>query len=282
MTTIISAFRKCGIWPLDENAVPKDAFEPALNYTTQAAQPLPARLPTSLVPISAGTTTSNFLTTTSGPSMTTTNHSTASTTSHVDPSATSSRSHGTALRPSAPPPAWDTAHSVEVVHAIYKIAMPSPVRKTASRKALAAENDELRRITKAAGVELEKGYAHMILMDNENAELRQQLHANKSKRKRTYTEGYTRLMTSEEMMQALGRELVVNEFKKVHNAMRAEKFPAIRKQLRDEEQAAEVAEKAAKEAQKAAMKAAKTVEKATKAAEKAMWIKQGIWAIDRY
>jgi hypothetical protein len=28
-TTILSAFRKCGIWPLDESAIPDEEFEPA-------------------------------------------------------------------------------------------------------------------------------------------------------------------------------------------------------------------------------------------------------------
>jgi hypothetical protein len=49
-TTIQSAFRKTGIHPHDCNAIPESAFEPAKNTTTQAAQPLPARLPSLLTP----------------------------------------------------------------------------------------------------------------------------------------------------------------------------------------------------------------------------------------
>jgi hypothetical protein len=49
-TTIISAFRKCGISPLNEGAVPEALFEPAQNYTTQAAMPVAPRLTTLLVP----------------------------------------------------------------------------------------------------------------------------------------------------------------------------------------------------------------------------------------
>ena len=49
-STIQSAFRKTGIYPLNRNAIPESAFEPAKNTTTEAAQPLPAQLPPSLVP----------------------------------------------------------------------------------------------------------------------------------------------------------------------------------------------------------------------------------------
>ena len=49
-TTIQSAFRKTGIWPLDRHAIPLSAFEPSKSTTTQTAQPLPAHLPSILVP----------------------------------------------------------------------------------------------------------------------------------------------------------------------------------------------------------------------------------------
>ena len=49
-TTIQSAFRKAGIWPLDCHTIPPSAFKPpSKNTTTQAAQPLPAHLPSILV-----------------------------------------------------------------------------------------------------------------------------------------------------------------------------------------------------------------------------------------
>jgi hypothetical protein len=47
--------------------------------------------------------------------------------------------------------------------------MPSPSRKTASRNALAAEKNQLRNLLKAAGVELDKNYAQMILMEREHS-----------------------------------------------------------------------------------------------------------------
>jgi hypothetical protein len=48
-TTIQSAFRKTGIWPLDHHAIPLSAFEPSKTTTTQAAQPLPTNLPSIIV-----------------------------------------------------------------------------------------------------------------------------------------------------------------------------------------------------------------------------------------
>ena len=50
-STIISAFTKTGIWPLNRNILEPSAFEPSKNTTTEPAQPLPTRLPALLIPI---------------------------------------------------------------------------------------------------------------------------------------------------------------------------------------------------------------------------------------
>lgn len=49
-TTIISAFAKTGIWPLNRHILDPSVFEPSKNTTTEPSQPLPARLPMLLVP----------------------------------------------------------------------------------------------------------------------------------------------------------------------------------------------------------------------------------------
>ncbi|KAF8237737.1 DDE-domain-containing protein [Tricholoma matsutake] len=49
-TTIQSAFQKTGIWPLDCHTIPPSAFEPSKNTMTQAAQLLPAHLPSRHLP----------------------------------------------------------------------------------------------------------------------------------------------------------------------------------------------------------------------------------------
>lgn len=43
--TICSAFRKCGIWPLNRNVLPEYAFEPARTTSSCSAQPVPASIP---------------------------------------------------------------------------------------------------------------------------------------------------------------------------------------------------------------------------------------------
>lgn len=43
-TTIISSFAKSGIWPLNQAAIPVEAFKPAKATTTQAAMPVPIML----------------------------------------------------------------------------------------------------------------------------------------------------------------------------------------------------------------------------------------------
>jgi hypothetical protein len=53
-STIISVFAKTGIWPFNRHALDSSAFEPSKNTTTEPAQPLPAKLPTLLIPIQAG------------------------------------------------------------------------------------------------------------------------------------------------------------------------------------------------------------------------------------
>ncbi|KAJ7198162.1 hypothetical protein GGX14DRAFT_470402 [Mycena pura] len=149
--------------------------------------------------------------------------------------------------------------------AAYAIAMPSPVRKTASRSALAAENDLLRNLLKAAGIELDKNYAQMVLMERENGNMCQQLHAKKNKPKRTYTTGKARLMTSAEMAQALLDELQKKQMAELHSELKKNVFPAIRKAISEAEKAAKAAWKKRDQEARAAAKAA---EKARKAAEK--------------
>jgi hypothetical protein len=129
---------------------------------------------------------------------------------------------------------------------------------------MAAENAQLRTIAKAAGVELERNHVQMVLMDQENARLRKQLHAKKHKRKRTYNTGHARLMTGPEMQAELLKELQRKQMAEMHLGLK-KLFPAIKQTLTE----AEKAEKAAaKRAEREAKAAAKEVEKAVKAAEK--------------
>ncbi|KAJ7927408.1 hypothetical protein B0H13DRAFT_1971212 [Mycena leptocephala] len=153
--------------------------------------------------------------------------------------------------------ARDSLQARDTLHAAYAIAMPSPVRKTASRMALAAENDQLRTLLKAAGIELDANYAQM-------------LHARKNKPKRTYTTGKARLMTSDEMAQALLEELQKKQMADLHSELKKTFFPDIKKAISDAEKAEQAKEKAAKKATKKAEQEARAAEKAVEKARKAV------------
>ncbi|KAJ7766469.1 DDE superfamily endonuclease-domain-containing protein [Mycena maculata] len=171
------------------------------------------------------------------------------------------------------PTAAEALQARDALHAAYTVAMPSPVCKTASRQALASENEQLRNLLKVAGIDLDKNYVQMVLMERENGNMRQQLYANKNKPKRTYTTGKARLMTSAEMQQALLDELHKKQMTGLHSEMKKKWFPAIRKEIAEAEKvekaAAKKREQEVKAATKAAEKEAKAVEKAAAKAKKA-------------
>ncbi|KAJ7746191.1 hypothetical protein DFH07DRAFT_776489 [Mycena maculata] len=104
--------------------------------------------------------------------------------------------------PSTPPRAA-TPDQIGAVQALYRLALPSPLKGASSRKALAEENARLRYIAELAGIKLEKNYAQMQLMNRENTRLRTQIIAKKSKQKRSYTTNQARLLTGSEMVAAL-------------------------------------------------------------------------------
>jgi hypothetical protein len=150
--------------------------------------------------------------------------------------------------------------------------MPSPIRKTASRKALAAEVDQLHSLLKGVGYDLEHNYGHMVLMEYENKNMRQQLFAKKNKAKRAYTTEKLRLMTSTEMQEELLKAFQKKEMAEMHAGLK-KLFPAIKKQiseaLKAEKAATKKVEQETRAAAKAAEKAAKELEKAAAKAAKA-------------
>ena len=111
--TIQSAFRKTGIWPLDQHAIPVSAFEPSKTTTTQAAQPLPAHRPSILV-----------LT----PTPTPTPSAAATTTLHHDAVMLEMTS------------VEELSGNEEEPMERYHIEVPPPLPSTSSRQALRAEN----------------------------------------------------------------------------------------------------------------------------------------------
>ncbi|KAF7335145.1 DDE-domain-containing protein [Mycena venus] len=314
-STIIAAFRKCGICPLNENAIPDALFAPAENYTTQAAMPLAPRLPSLLAPVATGTTLgsssgssamstcSRVTRSTSATQPTTSSNQSILSRTSMHSSIATGNSSATQRRPSTPtnsatnasssqaapatqshpstPPnpvttSCEALQARDAFRAAYAVAMPSPVRKTASRSALAAENEQLRSLLKVAGYDLDQNYAQMVLMEHENKNLRQQLFAKKNKAKRAYTTGKARLMTSSEMQEELLKTFQRSQMAEMHVGLK-KLFPAIKKRISEamkaETAAAKKREREAKAAEKAAEKAAKAAEKeaakAAKAAAKA-------------
>src|SRR5271155_1427231 len=180
LSTIQSAFRKTGIWPLNRHAIPPSAFEPSKNTTTQAAQPLPATLPSILVPTPNQTPT---------------------------PTPTTSTATATALHHDADIPVEGSSDDEEEPMEWYHIAVPPPIPGTSSRQALRAENMMLRDIISQAGIALEKSYAQMKLMDLENERLRKQVfEKGKKKNQNKLTSGHARHMTAAENLDLLARQ----------------------------------------------------------------------------
>lgn len=151
-TTIQSAFRKTGIWPVNHEVIPLEAFEPSKNTTTQAAQPLSAHLPSILVPTPTPTPTPTPIPT---PIPTPT------------PSATLHCDDADALAEIDTEGLLNEEEPMERYH----IEVPPPIPGTLSWQALRAENMMLRDIIMQAGIALEEDYVQMKLMDLENERL---------------------------------------------------------------------------------------------------------------
>ena len=231
LSTIQSAFRKTGIWPLNGHAIPPSAFEPSKNTTTQAAQPLPATLPSILVPTPNQTPT---------------------------PTPTTSTATATALHRDADIPVKGSSDDEEEPMERYHIAVPPPIPGTSSRQALRAENMMLRDIISQAGIALEKSYAQMKLMDLENERLRKQVfEKGKKKNQNKLTSGHARHMTAAENLDLLARQDWERGIKDVFKEA-APRFRILKKNILDYQKEVEKAKKVAeREARKAATAAAR-------------------------
>jgi hypothetical protein len=236
-TTIQSAFRKTGIWPLNRDAIPLSAFEPSKNTTTHAAQPLPAHLPSILVP-----------TPTQTPSPT------------PAPSPTPSATTVTALRHDADiPEEASVPDEEEEPMERYHIEVPLPLPGTASRQALRAENVMLRDIITQAGIALEEDYAQMKLMDLENQRLRKRAFEKENRKKQNkLTSGKARHMTAAENLDLLAHQDWESRMKEVLKEA-APRFKILKKNILDYHKALEKTKKTAeRDARKAAAAAARS------------------------
>jgi len=192
------------IYPLDCNAVPLSAFEPAKNTITQATQPLPAMLPSLLILTPAP---SPAVSAAPGPSP------------HVSVSASASADDASApvdhdgANPGAPEScpadpiastADDEVRTEPEPRQQYHIDVPPPLPHSASCRALQEENKMLQDILEQAGVVLEQDYAQMKLMDLQNEWLCQKAFTkNQQKAVKKLASGQARHMTAPEIMDLL-------------------------------------------------------------------------------
>ncbi|KAJ3896960.1 hypothetical protein F5879DRAFT_194054, partial [Lentinula edodes] len=146
---------------------------------------------------------------------------------------------------------------------LYQIALPPPAphtRRSVSHNYLEQENKLMREQLESAGKLLDANFAHMRLMEAENARLRNKVFAKKRTKKRiAVNSGTSRHLTGEENM----HELLKYEMKQVLEGLKS-KFRTIRKEIKKAEQAEAHAKKVAEKVRKAAEKA---LQKEAKAAQ---------------
>lgn len=299
-TTVAAAFAKTGIWPLNQDAIDPALFAPAQNTSTQPSQPIPAQLPSILVPASASKLASSVTLASepmpAPPSSPTPTHSTRSTADDFTTTSTPPRqekapsslsmtsripiSPSSTIRrtfPSLRSNHTTTSHSIAAtaIHSStlqqpnrYKIDLPPPLSKrTATRLALVAENDLLRQKLAEAERELNRCYAHQKLMDLENGKLREIAFAKtKPKAQKAMDTTHARHLTSEENMDLLARHRWGVRIAEVHKEARQSKFKhqleIIAQVEKEREDRRKEVEKAQKELSKAQKKAAIEAEKA--------------------
>ena len=264
--TIVSAFRRTGIYPLNRDIIPLLAYEPAKNTTTQAAQPLPAHLPSVLTPVPSPMPTPNPTphptpmatpTPTPNPTPATTPATSLASTSalrddNVDTTPGQTRTASTASTSALQydsadntPISLNTNPEDDTPVQRYHIEVPPPLCHTASRSDLYAENKILREIIKKAGFALEHDYAQMKLMDLENERLRKRAFArDQQKLKKHYTTNHARHMTAEENLELLAREEWERKMKVVYKQL-SPRFKRIKKDLATIERNKEKVRKAA-------------------------------------
>ena len=131
----------------------------------------------------------------------------------------------------------------------------------------------LRNTIHLTGVQLERDYTQMKLMDSENGCLQKRAFVKEMKKlkKKETTQGHARLMTGEENLDALAEKDFMKHWKEVMKELMPV-FKQIRSEISEHEkriaQVAKNAEKAKKKAERDAKKAAEVAEKARKKAER--------------
>jgi hypothetical protein len=166
---IASAFRKCGIWPLDRSVITEWDTATADNTTSQTSQSLPAVLPAFLAPVPINTT--NGATESDEPIGST------SPEDDIEP---------------------------QIVYSYLQLDRPGLPQSNASKPELHGIiqllNDQLDRATQQMGAD----YAQMKLMDKENGRIRVRLYGKTAKRgKVIHLNTGSRILTEQKQLNAL-------------------------------------------------------------------------------
>ena len=195
LTTIISAFARTGIWPFNWDALSDDAFAPALNTTTQAAQPISAELAEILTPILDA---AEFNSPSQNPMLknltTGSDHSIHSESDDIDIPTTSPHTdpNTTVLLP------LPKSEPIKPIFPEYRIKTPAPLAQSSSHQALWIQNNQLHTIIAEAATQLQRDYAQLKLMDKKNERLHRVAFAKTQvKGKKKETTSHARLMTAD-------------------------------------------------------------------------------------
>lgn len=252
-STIRSAFRKTGIWPINRHIIEQDAYAPALNTTTQASQPIAAVIPDLLVPAIVVPVTSS--------------------TSCETPSDILSTPSSTATSSSAQSTGSESQNEQDSDIQYVLKNLPRKLPPFASRDALANQNAELRYLLDRSCYQMQRDYALKKLMEKENGRLRKRLFDKSSKKKSKFAQGFARHMTSEESLDALAKEEWAAGMKEVFKEkvfkQRRDAYEKYCRELAAEEKARErEAERTKKEEERAQREAEIMRERTRKAQER--------------
>jgi len=264
-STILSAFEKTGIHPFNRNIIPTAAFAPALNTTTKSAQPIPATIPSIVTQLSKATPTPSSSVAGSAPNGPSDSILSATTTGSITTATPDELSEPTV--PSGSGRTLSTGNpndNLEVPR--FTITIPKPLTPLASRVALCAQNSQLRQLIANAAAQMERDYAQMRLMDQENERLCQiAFTKQQAKAAKKETTTHARILTNEENTALLERAKLMLIWKSVFSEAKGT-FKLCSEAINQyhARQAAEVKEKAKEEKRK--LKVAKEVEEARKKA----------------
>ncbi|KAJ3510025.1 hypothetical protein NLJ89_g4909 [Agrocybe chaxingu] len=236
-STIISAWKKTGIVPFDRTAIPPEAYAPALNTTTKAAQPIPATVPAFMAPNEAPT--SSEVDDTNTPSPNILHAASSNPSSDNSPSTASSRS--TESTKSIEELTDDQYLARMTTEQMYEyVGLPPRCQPRAGREELRKENILLRNLLDKSCMQMQRDYALKKLMDRENECLRQRLFDKENKPSKKKKTNLQRHLTSEENL----AELALDEWKSAMKILFAsDGFKAHKKSLADKQKAAELEEK---------------------------------------